>query len=473
MLSPFAQPAPVRRLLALALAAFALVPAARGRGEDVPARAGDTTIAWAELDALLLDRYARSEIGRSTLLHLLKSEVLEMLGRDAGIVVSDETVDARVAEIEREVKASKRAANIDEYLEKERVEPEVFRRYLRLGIVQEILARRALGIRDKDPITGEQQETWLEGKLSELGVEDYPPPWKDGYVVRCGPVKVALPDFVHHLRRKLEPKDVREACYQLLLVKRLRARMPDLSEGALDKACQEEVARRGGDVQRDPKYKGVTYQQLLESQGIRFETWSRDPAVRIGVLARLWVERSYSADELKRVYADEREHYDGLYGEAIETWAIFLNAGRFENQLQKRTYEEADGELSRLKNSIQGAEPFRKTAAQVSEDAGTRDKEGHVGWVTRAGEERHLALKNAIFGALDAGAFDPNGPEDARERMLGPLHTSTGSVLFWLGARRPTPGWETMVGNVVAELRRRFVDETLAPKDVVTFLERE
>ena len=93
--------------------------------------------------------------------------------------------------------------------------------------------------------------------------------------------------------------------------------------------------------------------------------------------------------------------------------------------------------------------------------------------MTRVGKERHLLLKNAIFGALDAGQFDPKLPADSSRRLLGPVRTSTGSVLFWLGDLRPTPGWELMIGNVASELRRRFVEEALDRKEVRTFLDEE
>lgn len=463
--------APVLALLALLLPALARP--ASGQAEVPAARAGDTLLSRAELDRLLVDRYALSPTGRAALLHLLKGQVLELFAKEAGLEVAEAEVDQRVKELERELRIAGEAKDLAEYLKKQRVKPEIFRRYMRLGVVQETLARRALGIPPKSPISGEQQEAWLEGRMAELGIEELPAPWSDGVVARCGPVRVRLEDFLAHLLTQLDPKEVREACQQLLVAKRLRARMPDLSDGALQKLCVEEVERRGKEILRDPKYEGVSYAQLLASQGIRFEAWPNDPNVRIGVLARVWVERSYEPEALRRVYADEREHFDGLYGEAIQTWAIFLKAGRFENELLTRTYEEAEAELAEIASRVRGQADFKRFAAMRSEDAGTREKEGLVGWVTRAGEERHLALRKSIFAALDGRAFDPDGPVDARERMLGPLRTSTGCVLFWLGARRPPPAWEVMVQHVVAELRRRFVESALGRDEMVLLLDPE
>lgn len=459
----------ILRLLALPVSsapAALQAPAAR----DVAARAGEFDVSWAEYDRLLVDRYALSESGRLALHHLLKARVLDHLAREGSFAVPAAVLEARVAEIQGQLGSPE--AFLD-YLRREGVAPELFREYLRLGIVQETLARRALDIPAGDPITGEQQELWLESVMNQMGVKEHPAPWADGLVCACGPVKVELPAFLEHLRQVLDPAEQRDGLYQLLLAEAVTKRMPDLTAEAVEAALLAEVERRRVNVERDPKYQGISYEQLLQSQGIRFEAWQHDPSVRIQALSQMWVERSYSDADMKRVYTDEREHFDGIYGEAIEVWAIFLKAVKFENELMKRTFEEAESELYELSTGIRARAEFEALAEKLSEDEGTRAAKGRIGFVTRAGQERHLALKSAIFAAYDEKRFDPSVNADSRRRLLGPVRTSTGCVLFWLGELRPTPGWETMALYVREELRARFLEETLSVRGITTYLDRE
>ncbi|MAF65234.1 MAG: hypothetical protein CMJ84_06205 [Planctomycetes bacterium] len=448
-------------------------PAAPAQAEP-PARAGETTLSWTEVDRLLLDRHALSENGRDALLHLLKSRLLDVLARETGLEVPESTVDGRVAELERQLRADPRfPGGLADMLTAERMTLATFRDFLRLAVVQETLARRALGIPDNAPITGEQQEMWLESVISERGLEELPDPWDDGIVCRLGELTITRDEFLVHLRSRTDPDDVRDGCYQLLLRKRLLARMPDLSPAALARAVEEELDRRRNKVRADPRYQGVEYERLLAAQGIRVEAWPEDPAVQVAALARLWVERSYTADDLKRVYADEREHFDGLFGEAVETLIVFLKAVEFANDLQGRTFEKARELLVEGAEAIRTRAEFEALAARLSEDTASRERKGLFGWVTREGPRTPAEVRAAVFGHLDGARFDPDGPAEGRKRLAGPVRTATGSMLLWLGRRRPAPAWETMIVHVHTELRRRFIEESLQRSSMETWLDTD
>lgn len=470
-LPPMPRPSPL--LFAGLLAALCgLRTPAEGARSDVPARAGETTLSWAEVDRLLLDRHALSENGREALLHLIKSRLLDVLAVETGLEVPSSAIDARVAEFERQVRGDPRfPGGLADMLAAERMSMRTFRDFLRLAVVQETLARRALGIPEDGPITGEQQEMWLEGVIAERGLEERPDPWDDGVVCRLGEITITRDEFLVHLRSRTDPDDVREGCYQLLLRKRLLARMPDLSAAALEKAVEEELSRRRNKVRADPRYQGVEYERLLAAQGIRVAAWPSDPAVQVAALARSWVERSYTADDLKRVYADEREHFDGLFGEAVETWIVFLKAVKFANDLQRRNFEEARAQLVEASAGLDTHAEFETLAAGLSEDGPSRDRKGLLGWVTREGPRVPAEARAAVFGHLDGARFDPGGPTDDRRRLVGPVRTASGCMLLWLGRRRPAPAWETMVVHVHTELRRRFIEESLQRGTVETWLD--
>lgn len=474
-------PAPVRWRRAVAIAVLGVAASAAGRpslalqGAAAPAAAArssvaasalDVELSWKEYDALVLDRHGSSEIGHGALRHLLRARLLDRLAAESNLRVAESEVDLKWDELERSVIASGEAANLQEYLEKKRVGRAKLREFLRLAIVQERLSRAALGIPASRPINGEQQEMWLDQIVQQRGMQMVPAPWPDGVAARCGDLEVSVPDYLAHLKEQLASDDVRDDCFQALLAKRMRARMPDLSPEAYERAIEAELVRRRATIEGDPEYKGLKLEQVLASQGMSLETLRRDPAVVISGLSYLWVDRAHGEDGLRKVYADERAEFDRKFGEAREARVLFLRGARFTNELNPRTFEDAERELERIKAQVRTREDFERFVKTRSEDTGTRDSGGGIGFVSPGDENVPEPIRSAVFA-------DPS--KDAPEHVAGPVRITSpsGAVLVWVGGRRPAPGWDEMRARVHNELRRRFLDECLQRKDVVTYLDRE
>ncbi len=439
----------------LTILALALVLAAPPQ-ENVAARGLGTAITFEEYDALALDRHAMSENGRAALRHLLRAELLERLAEESRLDVSDEQVDAKWREIEEQVIAAGQGSGMAAYLRESRVDVKTMRRFLRLGIVQETLSRRALGIPSDRPVPGEQQEMWLDQVVARRGEQMPGPPFEgaDPVVARCGDLELRLSRYRLHLRTQIAPEDVREDCYQLLLLERLRARAPDIAPAALDQAIAVELDRRRREFAADPKYQGLTYDQIVAASGMRLDRLRHDPAIVIAALSRLWVERSHDEEGLRETYRGEREWFDERFGEAVEVSVIFLQAAVMRNRLNPRSFEDAELELARMAKTIDGAAAFAELAKTRSEDPGTREAGGRLGYVTGANESVPEVLRQIAF-------------DRANEGLVGPVRLAAGAALVWVGPRRPAPGWQIMSGHVENELRRRLLDEVL-PKDSVT-----
>lgn len=431
--------------------------------QPLAARGRDTGLSFDEFDRLMLARHGAGETGRAALKHLLNARVLELLAREAKLSIGAADVDRRVAQIEKDVLASGEKGGLAAYLKQNGITLATFKEFLRLGMIQETLTRRALGIPDTQPVSGDQQEVWLDQVLRARGVDYPPPPWSEGVAARCGDVTITTAEFAAHLRLQVDAATLREDCFQALLAKRLRAKLPALSDAAIERAVDAELERRRREFATDPKNQGLSYEQAASATGILPESLRDDPAVRCAALATLWVDTNYGPDGLKRAYQDERAHFDGRYGEAYRVRILFLRAAVLKNQLNPRTFEEAERDLGLLRAEIESEADFRKLAAKRSEDAPTRDKEGLFDWVTR-GDER--LPQDAL-----AKIFRDGSPIADGARLVGPVRSTGGVMLVWVGERRPPPPWETMAGYVHRELRKRVMDEALVPADVNTFLE--
>jgi hypothetical protein len=437
-------------------------------GEDLAARADDTSLSFEELDELLLWRYGRSSAGQDALKQLVDLHVLEALATEAQIEISSTDLTRRWSELEADIKETGVAEDLPAYLAQSGITRETFLEYLRLALVHEALTRAALGLQPNEPITGEQQSTWLETTLAARGLEHLPHPWQNGIVARSAEVEITRSQFAEHLRKMLPPDDLTAACHQLILQRRLRARMPDLSTEALKRLVEEEIGRRRASTEADPRYQGVSYERLLEAQGLSLEAVRRDPALAIAVLSRYWIDRAHDDASLREVYAAERALFDGAYGEGVESLALVLKAAKLPNDLVPRTFEAAEAELVELRAKIGSVEDFRRLTAEHSEDPVSRERGGSLGIVTRDSKGVPESVRKRIFAALDAARSA--GVDDVTGTILGPLRFSGGALLLALGQRRPAPTWEEMATKVQGEIRRRFLVELLPPDSVVTWL---
>jgi hypothetical protein len=252
---------------------------------------------------------------------------------------------------------------------------------------------------------------------------------------------------------------VRDDCYQLLLRELLTARMPDLSPEALAAEVQRELDRRRAELALDPQYDGVTFEQVMAARGLRLDRLDQDPAFVVAALARLWVDRTQGEEGLRETFAAERRWFEDHHGPSVQIAVIFKNAVTTPNPLQRTTFEAAEAQLEELARAINGEDAFAVAALQHSEDKGTRDNGGALGTTTRGDERFPAELRELAFA-------------HAGEGLVGPVRLTegvSGVALLWIGELQPAPGWEVMRERVHNELRKRLLEETLQPNEVVTW----
>jgi hypothetical protein len=373
--------------------------------------------------------------------------------------VSASDLDRRWQELDASIKASGDARGLSGQIADQRLDAREFREYLHVGMLHERLARRALDLPPEAPVTGAQQEVWLDQQMQERGLETFAPPWSDGVLARCGGETVRAEDFGRVLRRRLDPQDVRETCWHILLCRGIERRMPDLSAEARERAVDLEIERRRAKYEQENA--GISFEQYLAAQGRNAGVLRHDPSVLIAALARLWVDQTAGSDGLRETYERERSTFEGLHGRTVRTHMLFLVASRRKNQLNPRTFEEAEAELLRLTDEVGDVADFAALCARRSEEPNTRAAQGDLGWLARADPRWPAALREAIFVELDSGLEVP--PEGVR---LGPVRLDTGSAVLWISALRESPSWEVMSEHVHEELRRRFLRSVLLDTEV-------
>jgi len=157
-------------------------------------------------------------------------------------------------------------------------------------------------------------------------------------------------------------------------------------------------------------------------------------------------------------------HRADRFGEALHVHALFLRAAKFRNKWNPRTFEEAEEELSKLSPRLTDLAAFAEHAKTLSEDPGTKETGGDLGWVTRGADAVPPSIRETVFHWLGAGGDLEDGGA-----LLGPVRLENGAVLLWVSERREGPAWEQMREIVHRELRARFLRGVLTEADVRTF----
>ena len=436
-------------------------------GARVVARGRGLTLSRDEIVPVLLDRFAMAAPGRDLLKLLMSSKVLDQIGREEGLTISDEVITRRWREIDQQVRAGGSEEGIEGEIAARGISPAEFRDYLRLQLLQEELTRRALGLSADAMVSPDMQEVWLGETLAKRGHRDLPPPWANGVVSECGDIQVTTAELGNELLSKLDDTDVRETAWHMLLLESLEKRMPDLSAEARLGVLKKELERRRlkAETQAARQGQGVSFEEILKARGTSLDALARDPSVAIAALTRLYVDRNEGEDGLKRTFHAERDYFEGRFGTALRTHAIFLIAGEFKNEFVTRTFQEADAEIGKLRDQIKSLEEFRAFATRYSEDPGSRAKSGELGWVPRSGPGFPVELASALFDYYDGLPADAK-VLPAGGTMIGPVRFESGSALLHVSSIRPTPGWEEMRDIVHEELRRRLIED-LMPVDAI------
>jgi hypothetical protein len=452
-------------LLALLLGALvALAPAP----QRVAARGkGGLEIARPDLEKVLLERHGFSENGRELLELFLKARLLEHLGEQQGIRVSGAEVDRRWNELERQARAG--GGGLAAEIQRRGLTPEQFRDFLRLAVIQERLTRRALGLREDAPVSGDQQELWIRQEIQTRGLELLSPTeamGPGGVMARCGEIAITRAEFGAFLLERLGEEAVAESAWHLLLERALERRLPDLGSEARAQAIEAEVDRRR--AKHRVEYPGVSFEQRLAATGRTLGQLRGDPSVAIAALSRLWVDRNAGPEGVRSAYEKERAWFEARHGEAVHAALLFLVAGRFKNDLCPRTFEEAERDLERMRERCRDRAAFSELVARHSEEPGSKKQAGDLGWITRGETRLPVELREAMFHLLDTGGTIPE-----EGRVLGPIRLDTGVALLWLVERRASPSWEEMSERVHEELRRRLIEDVMPRESVELTATRE
>jgi hypothetical protein len=391
--------------------------------------------------------------------------VLDQLAQESKLTVTDAEVERRMQDLEQRMKAAGEAGGLKELVRKKGMSLDTFREFR--GALDRAGGARApgLGIPAGRTVPGDQQEMWLDQVMQSHGVDIKAANWDDGVVARCGDVRITVPSSpstcASRSRARSCARTASSSCSRSACAPACRTSRPRRSRAPSTGSSR--AARPS--TRPTPSTRACPTSRSSVATGLDPQFLRRDPAVVIAALAQLWIERTWGADGLKQAYQAERAHFDGRYGDAFEVNVLFLRAAVFQNQLNPRTFDEAEKQLGLLRPQIKSKADFQRLASLQSEEPVSRARQGLVGWVAREDERVGPELAAEVFRRGGSGELRD------QDRLIGPVRMQNGVALAWIGDRRSSIPWDEMAQRVQRELKKRLLDEALLETEVATFLD--
>ena len=450
--------------------------------EGIAARAGELLVPFERLDELLTTRHGKRAEGLDVLNRLLSTTLLRELAEAEGVAISSDMLNARIAELDARMKAEGVEGGLARQLEVGDVDPDLFREMLALSMAQEELTRRALGMPEGEHPTAGQQNTWLDAILAERGVESFIEPFPEdpaAVVARAGETVVTLADFHGRMRMELPRQLIEQACTQLVLLVALEERAGAVDPAEWEAAVQKELDARRAKHAADPSRQGISYEALLDAQGLSLGIMARDPAVEVTalttVLGRRKAAESAPADlpaeatfeervqaGLIALYEAEPDFFDGYYGERLHVRACMQRASETPNELVPRSIEQSMGFFEKLAPSIADEEGFVAVVGEISDDPGMKQSGGELGWFGKSDQRLPENLRLL--------AFDHWAAKGA-PGVAGPIQVNGGVAILWVGAHQPAPEWEVMAEHVLREHQGRILGEVTPRGGIQVYLD--
>lgn len=267
---------------------------------------------------------------------------------------------------------------------------------LAVQLAQKRVVRQELGLKSDEEVSGDMLTLWLQEQRKTALVVTEPDLLPAGAVARVGTTEIPLIDLGLLLLRTAEDDErdrfVKQVVYLAALEAAARKDGVQITAADLDAAVQ----KHKDDAAKDPRYRGVTYENLLKAEGLTPQS-IRDLRVFRGqiLLDKLARARFRDADLATELQNDRQAVLD-RHGARRRLGLIYLRAIDEPNPLVPRTMADAERELGKARERLQ-KEPFDVVARVVSEHNASKAQGGDAGWHRRRSERMPEAVLAAAF----------------------------------------------------------------------------
>ncbi|GAB4148765.1 MAG: hypothetical protein Fur0037_17080 [Planctomycetota bacterium] len=244
------------------------------------------------------------------------------------------------------------------------------------------LVRKALEMPPDEPVSSDMRKLWLAEERERHQIVDDPDALPVGSALRIDGVDVPMLLLGRLLAFKATAEQIEGYVRQIVLLRSLEAMAAERGIRVGREDLEAELAERAREVEADPRYRGISFAELLKSQGFTEESLLRSNVFRASVLQRKLAEVVHPRSEFLAALAADRAAILERYGARRRIRGIFLRAMEHPNELIPRTFEQAASKLEELAGKANTV-PFERLAMVESEHGESKTRGGDLGFVAR------------------------------------------------------------------------------------------
>ena len=282
---------------------------------------------------------------------------------------------------------------------------------LAVQIAQERLVRAELGMRPDEKVSGDMQKLWLQEERKKHRVVTDPDQLPPGTAARIDADDLSIADLGSLLLRTSEDHErdefVRKIVYLQSLETLARREGVQLTDADLDEA----VKRRRYDAARDPRYRGIPFEQMIKSQGFTIAALRELRVFRAQVLLDKIAQRRFPTADLLAELERNRAGVLELVGPRRRLGIVFVRALDVANALVPLDFAAATKHLEGVRQRL-AKETFATVAKIESHDPASKMNGGDAGWHRRRSDKLPEPVLAAAFALASGDCSAPVRAED-------------------------------------------------------------
>lgn len=379
----------------------------------------------------------RTEEGRAACSHLLDTTLVRLEAKAQGLLPDDAEIErfrqSLLAQLPRSAQRAEQAQTIKTLPADE----------LASSIAFDRLVRKALDLRADEPTGDDMRKLWLQERKKRHRLVDDPDQLPVGTAVRVDDTDVPMLQLGRLLLYKAGEQQRELVVRRLVVLKTLEAMAAEHHIEVGEADLQAEVEARAAAASSDPRYHGLTFAQLLKSQGLTLPALLQSRVFRGNVMQKKLVAALHPRQELLAEIARDRAAVLERCGPRRHLAGIFLRALEQPNELVPRDFAAAERELQALRQKLTTTS-FDMLAKVESEDPDSKARGGDLGWVFRRAKGLPEPVLSAAFG-LD------------RDAVSAPIRCEDGVWVIKLLGIEPDPTDD----ELVVRMQEQLLDDLL------------
>ncbi|MEQ1631229.1 MAG: peptidylprolyl isomerase, partial [Planctomycetota bacterium] len=346
---------------------------------------------------------------RAACAQLVKTALVRRAATSAGLWPDPAQLKARWDELRAQMKAAGRDPDKEPLL---RNCPEsVLLDYLAVDLAHEQLVRRELALGTKEQVSPAMLELWVKEARESASVVDDPDQLPIGTAANVADRGLPLLDLGMLLLRSSDQAELDKFVRQVVVLDGIEDAARRDGIEALPEDLRMELDMRRTMADRDPRFGGLSFEQLLRAQGLTPDWLLQSRVFRAQCLQKKLIAKRNPRTQLMARLASDRAGELEKFGARRRLAIVFARALDEPNAIVPRDFDQAMAHLATVRERLD-SESFENVARIESDDPGTKMRGGDCGWLQRRSRDLPELVLAAAFALADGSVSEPIRADD-------------------------------------------------------------